>query len=84
MCVGALGVMNLPLEGDVWLLGDAYVYSGCFLDLTLKCLGSFMTKSTLCLMWRRRLLGSGSFIKKWIILLWMIDCDTCCQCSELL
>ena len=43
MCVGALGAMNLPFEGDVWLLGDAYVYSGCFLDLILKCLGSFMT-----------------------------------------
>jgi hypothetical protein len=43
MCFGALGSLNLPFEGDVWLLGDVYVYSGCFLDLTLKCLGSFMT-----------------------------------------
>ena len=29
MCVGALGAMELPFKG-VWLLGDAYVYNGCF------------------------------------------------------
>ena len=42
MCVGALKAVKLPFGSHVWLLGDAYVYSG-LLDLILKCLGSFMT-----------------------------------------
>ena len=39
MCVGALGVMSLPLDGDVWLVGDAYVCGGCFFGPDTKIFG---------------------------------------------
>ena len=43
MCIGALGVLELPFGNDVWLLGDTFTLA--VLDLILKCFGTSLMRN---------------------------------------